>query len=327
MYLRIRISTDEEIGKSAAIASICREERVNPMSDLLTHWAVFEDCRRLALLDNRVDPLLARVMHEEREFARLGALARSGARFVPHVLRSTREVYRQDGEVGSSRRKLAFALGGITHYAADVIIKPLLKSRTQMDWNEAHHRMQHGDSAPDSPIHEISAYYDTHVFRKVYLAGREEPFNRFLLTENATEPGQALEEFVFALFQRALLASHTLAPDEDDFDGWLDNLIARVQPLYVDVRTFVRVFAAPDPDKMRAYGVEDAFYLEEDPAIRTARSVQADQTVRASELAAALDEAANTSSYAKAVCRGLQRLRQASAFWCGECETTPDLQQ
>jgi hypothetical protein len=297
------------------------------MSDLLTHWAVFEDCRRLALLDDRVDPLLARVMHEEREFARLGALARSGATFVPHILRAVREAYRQDGEDGLPRRKLAFALGGITHYAADVIIKPLAKSRTQVDWNKAHHRMQHGDSAPDSPIREISAYYDTHVFRKVYLAGQEEPFNRFLLAENGTEPGQALEEFVFALFQRALLASHTLAPDKDDLDGWLDSLIAHVQPLYVDVRTFVRVFAAPDPDKMRTYGVEDAFYLEDDPAIRAARSAQAGQAIRASELAAALDEAANTSGYAKAVCRGVQRMGQASAFWRGEDDTTPDLQQ
>jgi hypothetical protein len=297
------------------------------MSDLLTHWGVFEDCRRLALLDERVDPLLARVMHEEREFARLGAIARSGATFVPHVLQAAREAYRQDAEAGLPRRKLAFALGGITHYAADVIMKPLAKSRTQADWNKAHHRMQHGDSAPDSPIREISAYYDTHVFRKVYLAGQEEPFNRFLLAENETDPGQALEEFVFALFQRALLASHTLAPDKDDLDSWLDNLIARVQPLYVDVRTFVRVFAAPDPDKMRAYGVEDAFYLEDDPAIRVARSAQAGQTIPAAELTAALDEAANTSGYAKAVCRGVQRLCKASAFWRGECKTTPDLQQ
>ena len=44
-------------------------------------------------------------------------------------------------------------------------------------------------------------------------------------------------------------------------------------------------------------------------------------------LNAALDEAANASGYAKAVCRGLQRLREASAFWRGECETTPDLRQ
>ena len=292
------------------------------MSDLLTHWAVFEDCRRLALVDDRVDPLLAHIMHEERELARLGAVARSGAVFVPHVLKLAREAYRQGYE---TRCKLAFALGGITHYAADIMMKPLAKRRTQADWNEAHWRMQHGDAVPDSPIREVSAYYDTHVFRKVYLAGQEEPFNRFFLADNATEPGRALEEFVCALFQRALLASHTLAPDKNDLDGWLDNLIARVQPLYVNVRTFVRVFTAPDPEKMRVYGVKDAFYLESDPAIRLARRAQASEAIRASELPTVLDEMANASAYAKAICRGLQRLREASAFWRGECETTPDL--
>ena len=297
------------------------------MSDLLTHWAVFEDCRRLALLDEGVEQLLARVMHEEREFARLGAISRSGSVFVPHVLKRAREVYREAGEDALDPRRLAFALGGITHYAADVMMKPLARSRAQADWNEAHHRMQMGDAAPDSPIREISAYYDTHVFRKVYLAGKEEPFNRFLLAENATEPGQALEEFVFSLFQRALLASHTLAPDKDDLDGWLDNLLDRVQPLYVNVRTFVHVFHNPDPEKMRAYGVEDAFYDETDPAIRVARAVQAGEIPGARRLTAALDEEANASGYARAVCRGMQRLRDASAFWRGETEATPDLQQ
>jgi hypothetical protein len=297
------------------------------MSDLLTHWAVFEDCRRLALLDKRVDPLLAGIMHHEREFARLGALARSGAVFVPHVLKLAREAHRRGGETDLPRRKLAFALGGIAHYAADIMMKPLAKSRCRADWNEAHKRMQRGDAVPDSPVREVSAYYDAHVFRKVYLAGREEPFNQFLLTDNATEPGRALEEFVFALFQRALLASHTLAPDKANLDGWLDNLISRVQPLYVDVPTFVRVFAAPDPEKMRAYGVEDAFYMETDPAIRLARKAQAGEALRAPGLTAALDEAANASAYAKAVCRGLQRLRKASRFWRGECDSTPDLRQ
>ena len=71
------------------------------MSDLLTHWAVFEDCRRLALLDGRVEPLLARVMDEERQFARLGAIARSGAAFVRHVLKVAREAHRRAWPLGA----------------------------------------------------------------------------------------------------------------------------------------------------------------------------------------------------------------------------------
>jgi hypothetical protein len=295
------------------------------MSDLLTHWAVFEDCRRLALLDDRVDADLAGTMEEERAFARLGALARGGAVFVPHVLASARAARRGGEEV--PRHKVAFALGGIAHYAADVMMKPLMSERAGSDWHETHSRMQRGEAPGASPIREVSAYYDVHVFRKVYLAGAEEPFTRFLLADNATDPGRALEEFVFSLFQRALLASHTLAPDRSDLDGWLDSLLARVQPLYVSVRTLARVFDDPDPAKTRAYGVEDAFYLESDPAIRVGRRAQRGDEVGAAELAAALAEDANSSAYARAVCRGLARLREASAFWRGESDAPPDLRQ
>ena len=297
------------------------------MSDMLTHWAVFEDCRRLALLDNRVDRALAGIMHDEREFARLGALARAGEFFVPHILNLARNAPRRGNNSALLRRKLAFALGGITHYAADAIMKPLAKAKTQADWNEGHWQMQRGDGAPDSAIREVSAYYDTHVFRKVYLEGQEEPFNRFLLADNHTQPGRAMEAFVRALFQRSLLASHTLAPDKGDIDGWLDNLLTRVQPLYVNVETYVKVFAHPDPAKMRAYGVEDAFYLESDPAIRLARRAQAGKHIGGSAILADLAEAKNTSAYAKAVCRGLERLRDASRFWCGASAVTPDLRQ
>jgi hypothetical protein len=107
----------------------------------------------------------------------------------------------------------------------------------------------------------------------------------------------------------------------------LDNLIARVQPLYVSVKMFVRVFQAPDPHKMRKYGVQDAFYLESDPAICLAREAQTGAILNLKEIVLGLEETSNKSGYAKAVCRGLQRLREASAFWSGACRIAPDLRQ
>lgn len=84
------------------------------MSDLLTRWAVFEDCRRLALVDGQIEPFLARTMHEEREFARLGTLTRSGAVVVPHILAPAREVYRRGSPTALTLRQLAFALASVT---------------------------------------------------------------------------------------------------------------------------------------------------------------------------------------------------------------------
>lgn len=296
------------------------------MSDLLTHWAVFEDCRRLTWADERVDRELATIMEEEREYARLGAISRGGSKVLPRLLEPARAARREGALDELRRRKLAFGLGLIAHYGADVMMKPLASRVARQDWHQAHVDERRGD-APDSPIRDVSPYYDAHVFRQVYLAGQEEPFNAFLLAQNHTEPGRALEDFAYSLFQRALLASHTLAPDHADLDAWLDNLLERVQPLYIDVRTFVAAYQSPDPEKMRAYGVETEFYRADDPAIAIARAVQAGATPTATDLAAALAEGANHSGYARAVCRNLERYRQVSAYWQGHTDTTPDIRQ
>lgn len=297
------------------------------MSDMLTHWAVFEDCRRLSLADDRVDDFLTACMDAKRDIARLGALSRAGAVFVPHVLRQERAKRDRTGQDSVDPGRLAYALGGITHYPADIMMKPLVKKKARVDWHEEHVRMREGGTLLDSPAREVSAYYDTHVFRKVYLDGREEPFNRFLLAGNDTDPGRELEAFVRSLFQRALLSSHTLAPDKENLDEWLDNLLARVQPLYIDIRAFVEVFLSPDPRKMEEYGVEDEFYLETDPAIRVARTLQNGGDVTRNELLESLRESDNSSGYAKALCIGMTCLVEASSFWNAERSDPPDVRQ
>lgn len=58
------------------------------MSDLLTHWPVFDDARRLAAHDADVEPLFKRVLDEKHQLARLGALARGGSKWMPHIIQS-----------------------------------------------------------------------------------------------------------------------------------------------------------------------------------------------------------------------------------------------
>jgi hypothetical protein len=304
------------------------------VSDLLTHWAVFEDMRRLAALDPRMARELAAILQAERQFARLGAISRGGARFVPHVLSRARAEWPGVAAAGGPRRELlarriAYALGGIAHFPADYILKPVMSRLAGADWNQTHHQMQQGTARAEAleAIQEISVYYDVKVFREVYLAGSEDPFNRYLFADSAPEPVRALEEFVTSLFQRALLAAHTLAPDKADFDGWLDNLIHQVQPLYLSVERYVAVFSSPDPEKTRRYGVETEFYRGDDPVVEAARAAQRGEKPAAAALEAAIREDANRGGYGKAVALGVRTLRQASDYWEHRSDAIPDVSQ
>jgi hypothetical protein len=301
------------------------------MSDLLTHWAIFEDLRRYAQLDAAIEPLFARLMDKEREYARLGAITRGGSKIVPGILTSARREWPGDNPHRLEMR-LAFALGMITHFPTDQVLKPLMSKLAGADWNSSHHQAQGKHAAGDpeqdlNPIREISAYYDVHVFRKVYLSGHEEPFSRFLVGENSTESGAALEEFARALFQRSLLASHTFDPDYTNLDGWLDNLLGKVQPLYVAIETYSRVFNQPDARKMEDFQVESAFYLETDPIIHAARRLQRGEVLGAAELEAAWSCGANQSGYGRALELGVRTLRIASGYWQGKTQELPDLNQ
>ncbi|MBI3970744.1 MAG: hypothetical protein HY332_05595 [Chloroflexi bacterium] len=295
------------------------------MSDLLVHWAVFDDCRRLAQVDGQIEPLFREWIQTEREAGRLGAVTRGGSRTLGVVLPWARDGWPNDRD--DVPRKVAFVLGALAHASADRLMKPLMSLCAGADWNEIHHRMQgrlagDADRAGDeaAAMQEISAYYEAHVFRQVYLGGDEEPFNRFLLAADTTATGRALEEFVRALFQRALLACHTLDPDSDDVQGWLDRLFTTVQPLYLDVDLWVRVFQNPDPAKVERFMVETAFYRADDPAIQVARALQAGRQVDDAYVQAALQPEANQSRYGQSLQTGIRYLRAASAFWRREID-------
>lgn len=303
------------------------------MSDLLVHWACFEDLRRLAQRDPRMDETLARILEEERETARLGAITRYGSKWVPAILHDARRSWDETPDRGRLMKRVAFALGGIAHFPPDTVLKPVMSELAQADWNSAHVEMQQGADRTSPPkkelIREVSAYFDTHVFREVYFAGNEEPFNQFLFAVNRSEPGAAAEAFVRSLFQRALLACHTFDPGKDPAGhlAWLDRLLDTVQPLYLDLDLYTRVVLHPDPAKMEAFGVTTTFYRREDPLILVARKVHRGEAVDPAGFDAAMREGANASHYGKCLEIGLRCLREASAFWRGERSEPPDIRQ
>jgi len=300
------------------------------MSDLIVHWAVFDDCRMLVTGDTSVDPAISSCMNDHADIARLGALSRGGNTWAGHILHGLREKKATLSADTHSRRKLAYALGGIAHYAADVVMKPIMRKLARADWNAAHHAMEKGlagDERKKVSVREISAYYDTHVFRKVYADGARGPFDAFMFKPNDGVAGKTLESFVRSLFQRSLLLCHTLSPDTQDFDGWLDRLIDTVQPLYLDIEQYCRVYADPKPEKMQAYEVATTFYNEADPAITVAAQARGGLPVDRGRLDAAVSDGANTGGYGRALALAIVRIREASAFWTGRSDALPDLKQ
>ena len=279
------------------------------MSDLLTHWALFDDARRLLHFDSHVDPLLLEILDETERVARLGALARGGTWWTGRILRAARDD--QKPANARWRQKLGFGLGGLLHFPADYEFKPMIGAMM---------------SKTGLSKREVSAYFDCHVFREVYASGDAQPFTRFLLAQNATQPGREMEAFVYALFQRALLSAHTLAPDKENFDEWMDNLLDQIQPFTIDIELYTDVWANPDAAKIEALEVETSFYRAENSLIQLAKRAREGGAVAHSELDEALRNA-DASGYPNALRMCVEIMREASAFWRGQTDETPDVGQ
>lgn len=272
------------------------------MSDLLTHWAVFDDARRLIAFVPDMERFLRETIEQEIDFARVGAITRGGHVFILPTLKRVRDARAAGEDYPNAAAKLAYVLGCITHQPCDIHMNAMMKRLGSLGKRD------------------ISAYYDIHVFRTVYLDGREAPFNEHMFASNETEPGAAAEAFIRSCFQRAVLSSHTVKPDLENFDAWLDRFVSAIQRLYVSVELYVSVYLKPDPEKVSRYRVETEFYDESDALIRTARRIQRGDGVTERDVAAAL-EAERRCEYATAVQESVANLVHASELWRGEIDS------
>jgi hypothetical protein len=223
------------------------------------------------------------------------------------------------------QRNLAFVLGGLIHQATDNVMKPPLSRAAGGTWSQMQAYLRGTPGTPPvSPqvveaAHEYSAYLDAEVFRQVYLDGGADPFSEFFMAK-LTPKGKAFEEFVRALFQRSLLSVHTLNPTVDHMEDWLENLFRTVQPAFVGIDRWVRVYHKPDPAKIEAFEVRTAFYRTDDPTIRAARALQRGEQVDAATRQAVFADATHTCYYSHILQTGLDYTRKASQFWRGETD-------
>lgn len=297
------------------------------MSDLLTHWAVFDDSLRLMRLDDSIERAFVEACERESQIARLGALTRGGGKWMHPLVALARDRWDDPEAHPLIDRRLAWVVGGITHQACDTVAKALLSKHAGSEWNLTHEVLQRnpevkgreGEVNPDR-VQECSAYYDAHVFRKVYLNGMESPFTQKFLSDDWGPGAEALEEYMGTTFQRALLSAHTLRPPATDagpeaFLAWQDEVFKYMQPRYLFPKWWIRAFNNPDPAKMADYAVETDFYLDNDPIISLARRIHRGADVSAREIQAASADDTNQSTYGQALELSLRYLRNGTAYW------------
>ena len=296
------------------------------MSDMVTHWAAYEDCRRLAQLDTQLEPVFREVIESQREAGRLGTLTRLGAKWMQPMLETSRSQLKSSGKDQIAKRNLAYVLGGLVHQATDNVMKPVLTDMSGANWTQMQASLR---GTPNTPkvdddaaqrAHDFSAYLDAEVFKQVYLDGDAEPLTHFFMGE-INSKGKTFEDFVRALFQRSLLSAHTLNPTANNMDNmadWLDNLFRLVQPFFVDVDHWVKVYQHPDPNKIESYGIRTMFYRPDDPTICAARALQHSKSVDEETRKAVFDAGTYVCVYGQILQVGLKYMRAAAQFWRGE---------
>lgn len=300
------------------------------MSDMLTHWAICDDSLRLMKADGRVDRAFVEASAKQTQVVRLGACTRGGSDWMHPLMAEAKARWADPDAHPEVDKKLAWAVGGITHQACDTVAKPYLSVHAGSEWSLTHGVLIGRPNARGRE-HEVdpvamqtcSAYCDVHVFRKVYLSGGEDPFTTLFLGDHG-KAGDVFEAFVNTMFQRSLLSAHTFKPPQPHSDAafmaWFDHMMEYVQPNYLDTSHWVKAFNDPDPALMEKYAIETKFYLDDDPIIEVARALHAGKSVAQDSLEAASAPDTNQSMYGQGLELSLRYLINGTDYWQGKAD-------
>lgn len=273
------------------------------MSEAITHIAIVDDCLRLLRRDRRMHPAFPAVALRHAGLARLGGTTRWGDQCNPLLLERLRGRWRAEDAWAESAdgAKLGFVLGWLSHRAADRCFKIVFR---KLD-----------GGCPRSPT-DCSVYHDVHVLRTVYGAADGE-FAAAVRAELARVPGApraAVAELLRALIQQGLLALHTIIPDREDPEGWIDRLLARRQAMTVAIERYAAALTAPDPGMVRRFIDEPRLWCADEPLMRLR---QGDGELDGAVIDAALDAAQDGCLYGQALRRAFRYVRAASDFFAG----------
>ncbi|MFW6066236.1 MAG: hypothetical protein ACOC9S_05395, partial [Planctomycetota bacterium] len=276
------------------------------MSEQITHIAVADDARLLALNSPRIEGGVRDALLKQQDKCRLGAVTRASEEFAGPVVEQLRG--RADSPQPRDAEKLAFCLGTMAHRSADRIYKPIFRS-------------QSADGGCERK--DISIYHDVFLFRRIYADGEKEPYRPDALSpavelpEGAPVDAAELESLFRVLFQRALLAAHTFKPDLSDPQGWLEKLFDQVQEFTIEVGRYHQALTEPDEDIYRRAIKDVNFFDGSDSILSLLDELREGGKVSGEEFLRRCRLGDKDSLYARAVSGAYGYFQVTSEFWSG----------
>ncbi len=283
------------------------------MSDHIAHLGICDDTFRLAGCHAAIDPTFKQIMDQRRDDAHMGAVTRSADYWSAEMIVQLREQFdRPDAERDPlAASKLAFVLGALTHRSADRHTKPITRC-----WD--------GDDDAHGDANESKIMQDIFVFKEVYDSGRDDDppgLSRRVLRAFDDEGEASVEMAYRVMLRRALIAMHTLNPDKQHIDDWLNAFFGGLQTFPKSLNLYARLAAEWDPAKVKRYLIDKHFYSRDDVLIRLARDIQRGSTPPPGAVEQAIDQTDRSSSrYARSLARAIDYLLAAGDLFNGRID-------
>lgn len=289
------------------------------MSEHITHIAVYDDTVRLLQYSGRFTQAFKDSTNKEYDSGWIASGSNGNHIWAVPLLQEYREKYIAGDRSRDTLRKIAAAIGWITHRAADLVVKPIL-ANVEFEKGTVFNAQ------------EQSAYYDSIAFREVFKGGENspssfQPLSRAVLeTDMGSHPASGaidvsgFEKAFSHFYLDKTLNNHEFVAKQDNFDQWFDQFMSNKLKFSEDLDMYIEGFNAPKKEKVEKYINNFRYYNNQDSIIRLVRSIQNGNPDNSISLDVAMDAAHCQSAYTRMLQISCTMLTYASNYFDGKIE-------
>ncbi len=284
------------------------------MSEHITHIAVYEDLMRIILNHDEICDAFKFCIQNQYDSGLLGSGSRGNHIYALPILDTFKDQWESVQNDESAQIKVAYAIGWLTHRAAD--------RRLKLVFAEAEN-----DPNPAFSNNMCRIYHDAMSFKMVYEGGQKPCLSEFHELSPATfdydmqcHAASAMldiskaEPLFNRMWQADMISKHIFMNDQNDFNAWLDKFVDVFPELTEDFREYEKAYNDPDPVQTNRYYDEDNYYDASDELIQYVRAYQNGVNSEI-DFTAAVEKAKNQSLYSQSLRQGWFYLKAASDYF------------